>query len=56
VGYAFIAVFAGCFIIVGAISRWRANQIAEDRALESGLVPDDPELKRRLEQEIRKQR
>jgi len=52
----FAAVFAGCFIIVGAISRWRANQASADGTLESGLAPDDPELKRRLEQEIREQR
>jgi len=51
----FAAVFAGCFIIVGAISRWRANQASADGTLESGLAPDDPELKRRLEQEIREQ-
>jgi cytochrome c-type biogenesis protein CcmH len=51
----FVAVFAGCFIIVGAISRWRANQAVADRTLESSLAPDDPELSRRLEQEIREQ-
>lgn len=52
----FAAVFAGCFIIVGAISRWRANQALAEAALESGLARDDPALKRRLEQEIREQR
>lgn len=52
----FAAVFAGCFIIVGAISRWRANQAGADAILESSLAADDPELKRRLEQEIREQR
>jgi cytochrome c-type biogenesis protein CcmH len=52
----FAAVFAGCFLIVGAISRWRANQALAEGALESGLARDDPALKRRLEQEIREQR
>lgn len=47
----FGAVFVGCFIIVIAISRWRANQFGEANALESSIEPD-PELKRRLEAEI----
>ncbi len=52
----FAAVFAGCFIIAGAISRWRANPVieAEATAYESAL--HDPELRNRLEQEIREQR
>ena len=48
----FAAVFAGCFIIVSAIARWRANDFGERRAIDTGPDPD-PELKRRLEQEIR---
>jgi cytochrome c-type biogenesis protein CcmH len=52
----FAAVFAGCFIIVGAISRWRANPVIQAEALPNGPVPYDPELKHRLEQEIREQR
>jgi cytochrome c-type biogenesis protein CcmH len=51
----FAAVFAGCFIIVGAISRWRANPVIQAEALPNGPVPYDPELKHRLEQEIREQ-
>jgi cytochrome c-type biogenesis protein CcmH/NrfF len=49
----FVAVFAGCFIIFGAISRWRART---DGSLESGPSVDNPELKRRLEREIREER
>lgn len=52
----FAAVFAGCFIIVGAISRWRAKPVIEAEALPNGTAPYDPELKHRLEQEIREQR
>jgi cytochrome c-type biogenesis protein CcmH len=52
----FAAVFAGCFIIVGAISRWRANPVMEAEASANGLAPYDPELKDRLEREIREQR
>jgi cytochrome c-type biogenesis protein CcmH len=52
----FAAVFAGCFIIVTAISRWRANRLTEAGASASGLMPYDPELKHRLEQELREQR
>jgi cytochrome c-type biogenesis protein CcmH len=52
----FAAVFAGCFIIVGAVSRWRANQVMEAEASANGPVPYDPELKDRLEQELREQR
>jgi cytochrome c-type biogenesis protein CcmH len=48
----FAAVFAGCFIIVGAISRWRSRDSSAPAA-----VPDepayDPELRRRLENDIR---
>jgi cytochrome c-type biogenesis protein CcmH len=51
----FGAVLAGCFIIVIAISRWRADQFAQAEALESSIDPD-PELKRRLEEEIRQSR
>ena len=50
----FAAVFAGCFIIVGAISRWRTSPIADEPSV-NGEVPDD-ELRRRLEQEIKDQR
>jgi cytochrome c-type biogenesis protein CcmH len=52
----FAAVFAGCFIIVGAISRWRANPVMETEATADGPALYDPELKSRLEQEIREQR
>ena len=52
----FAAVFAGCFIIVGAISRWRANPVIQAESLPNGPMPYDPELKHRLEQEIREQR
>ncbi len=52
----FAAVFVGCFIIVGAISRWRALQVMEAGLSASAPAPDDPELKRRLEQELREQR
>jgi cytochrome c-type biogenesis protein CcmH len=52
----FAAVFAGCFIIIGAISRWRTNQVAAEEVSSVGPVPDDPELMQRLEQEIREQR
>jgi cytochrome c-type biogenesis protein CcmH len=52
----FAAVFAGCFMIVGAISRWHTNHIVQDGTLEGRPEPDDPEMKRRLEQEIREQR
>lgn len=48
----FAAVFAGCFIIVSAIARWRANDLAQRRSIDSRPDPD-PELKRRLEEEIR---
>jgi cytochrome c-type biogenesis protein CcmH len=50
----FVAVFAGCFIIVSAISRWRSNQPIDNAALAN--LPDDPELKHRLEEELREQR
>jgi cytochrome c-type biogenesis protein CcmH len=52
----FAAVFAGCFIIVGAISRWRANPVMEAEVTADGPAFDDSELKSRLEQEIREQR
>lgn len=52
----FAAVFAGCFVIVGAISRWRVEQVIEPEGLANGPSAYDPELKRRLEQEIREQR
>jgi len=51
----FAAVFAGCFIIIGAIARWRTNPVIETEALPNGPAPYDPALKRRLEQEIREQ-
>ncbi len=51
----FAAVFAGCFIIVGAIYRWRANQVVEDRNWAIDQEPD-PELRRQLQQEIEEQR
>jgi cytochrome c-type biogenesis protein CcmH len=50
----FAAVFAGCFIIVSAISRWRAHQVAEASA--NSFAAHNPELKHRLEEEIREQR
>jgi cytochrome c-type biogenesis protein CcmH len=52
----FAAVFAGCFIIVDAISRWRANPVMEAEVTADSPALDDPELKSRLEQEIREQR
>jgi cytochrome c-type biogenesis protein CcmH len=52
----FVAVFAGCFIIVGAISRWRSNPVIRAETMPNGHVPYDPELKHQLEQEIREQR
>jgi cytochrome c-type biogenesis protein CcmH len=52
----FTAVFAGCFIIVSAIHRWRANQLLKADASADAHAPYDPELKHRLEQEIREQR
>ncbi len=52
----FAAVFAGCFIIVGAISRWRANPVVEAEDTGDGPALHDPELRSRLEQEIREQR
>jgi cytochrome c-type biogenesis protein CcmH/NrfF len=48
----FAAVFAGCFIIVGAIIRWRGNDPAQPGVIDRGPEPD-PELNRRLEDEIR---
>jgi cytochrome c-type biogenesis protein CcmH len=51
----FAAVFAGCFIIVGAISRWRANPVVEAEVTADGSAQDDPALRSRLEQEIREQ-
>lgn len=48
----FVAVFAGCFIIFGAISRWRART---DSNPENGLPLNDPELQRRLQREIREE-
>jgi cytochrome c-type biogenesis protein CcmH len=48
----FAAVFAGCFIIIGAISRWRANQNADSTTWEDAALSDDPELRRQLEREI----
>ena len=50
----FAAVFAGCFIIVGAISRWRAHDLRKETSSE--LVTDDLGLKRQLAQEIRDER
>jgi cytochrome c-type biogenesis protein CcmH len=52
----FAAVFAGCFIIIGAIFRWRANQVMDERALGNAVTADDPEVRKRLEEEIREQR
>jgi cytochrome c-type biogenesis protein CcmH len=52
----FAAVFAGCFVIVGAIFRWRAEQAIETKAFANGPSTYDPELKHRLEQEIREHR
>jgi cytochrome c-type biogenesis protein CcmH len=49
----FVAIFAGCFIIVGAISRWRTKPVIEGSHT---IPPDDPELRQRLEQEIREHR
>lgn len=49
----FVAVFAGCFIIFGALSRWR---VQTNENLESSLLADDPELKRRLQREINEER
>jgi cytochrome c-type biogenesis protein CcmH len=49
----FAAVLAGCFIIVGAISRWRENQMMDDGASPDGTPPNNSELKERLEREIR---
>jgi cytochrome c-type biogenesis protein CcmH len=48
----FAAIFAGCFIIVGAVGRWRASASGEVSG--SGLIhPDDPELRRQLERDLR---
>ncbi|HKV55641.1 MAG TPA: cytochrome c-type biogenesis protein CcmH, partial [Candidatus Binataceae bacterium] len=47
----FAAVFAGCFIIVGAISRWRTRSPAP--ASGPAETAYDPELRRRLEQDLR---
>jgi cytochrome c-type biogenesis protein CcmH len=52
----FAAVFAGCFIIVGAISRWRTREVPEQAGSVHSLATDDAELKRRLAQEIRDER
>jgi cytochrome c-type biogenesis protein CcmH len=49
----FAAVFAGCFIIVGAIHRWRSNPGVEAETSADSPAAYDPELKRRLEKEIR---
>jgi cytochrome c-type biogenesis protein CcmH len=49
----FAAVFAGCFIIVGAVGRWRANAVANSPGSDDGRPPSDPELKRRLERDLR---
>jgi cytochrome c-type biogenesis protein CcmH len=49
----FVAVVAGCFIIVGAISRWRGRT---NGSLQSDLSVDDPELRRRLQREVREER
>src|SRR5579885_1752036 len=47
-----IAVFAGCFIIIGAIYRWRSESTVLNETLDR---PAPDELKRRLEQQIRDQ-
>jgi len=52
----FAAVFAGCFIIVGAISHWRASPLAGEEASAAVSTAYDPELRHRLEQELREQR
>jgi cytochrome c-type biogenesis protein CcmH/NrfF len=46
-----MVVFAGCFIIVGAIHRWRSQSAPSGRAIDE--LPDSDELRQRLEQEIR---
>ncbi len=48
----FAAVFAGCFIIVSAVGRWRTKGAANAPAPDVGLSAYDPELKRRLEREL----
>jgi len=48
----FAAVFAGCFIIVGAIRRWRANAASDSGAAEASN-PHDPELQQRRERDLR---
>ena len=51
----FAAIFAGCFIIVGAISRWRMNQVTAIASFDDNAPMNDSELKRRLERELREQ-
>jgi len=52
----FAAVFAGCFIIVGALSRWRVKLPSKDETPGAGPELVNPELRSRLDQEIRGQR
>ena len=49
----FAAVFAGCFLIVGAVGRWRANAAPNSSDPDDGRPPYDPELKQRLERDLR---
>jgi cytochrome c-type biogenesis protein CcmH len=48
----FAAVLAGCFIIVGALGRWRSNQANRSKAADPDRSEYDSDLRRRLEHEI----
>jgi cytochrome c-type biogenesis protein CcmH len=52
----FTTIFAGCFIIVGAIRRWRMNQVTEAEGSAHARVPYDRHLKQQLDDEVREQR
>jgi cytochrome c-type biogenesis protein CcmH len=52
----FAAVFAGCFLIVGALGRWRGNTTNRSTTADPGRSEYDSELRRRLEHEIQESR
>jgi cytochrome c-type biogenesis protein CcmH len=49
----FAAVFAGCFIIVGAISRWRAGESPNRPSPPSDQPEYAPELRQQLDRDLR---
>jgi cytochrome c-type biogenesis protein CcmH len=52
----FVAVFAGCFLIVGAVGRWRSNATADTRAAEPASAEYDSDLRSRLARELEEHR